>query len=505
MMRVLAIAACVAGCAPTRDARPPTTPAHDDAPPTLEITAPARATITADASVTITGRARAAQVAVNGVVAPLDGAGDFAITLDLAPGTTIVETVARDVAGREVRDVRAVLAGATALVGGDIHHAAGARLGVEAIAALGDTVAGLVEELDLTALFDGTIASRGGSCLGYDVRLTEVDVGDVTLALAPVADALRVTATVADLDLAGTVDYRVGCFGGREAFRIHADSASADGTLGLAVVGSGIASAVRHLHVTVHGLRVDADDLPDAIDDLVADQLAARLPGLLETALGEALPSQIDQALGDLSERSYTALALDRAVAVTAHPAEVSIDDAGVWIALDAAIWVSGAVGGAYVASPATMTSAALGDDDGVSVAIADDLLNAVFAGLWQAGAFDREIPIGPGSIEISAGLPPTATNRDDGTIQLIVGDLLVSVAGASFALTVSTSLSVQVRDGRIQLSIDDTRARAQRLAGDAFDEAKLERLIEGLAEVAEVAVADALATIALPREGDGK
>ena len=52
-----------------------------------------------------------ASIRVNGVTAALEADGDFHLELPLASGVSLVEVVARDRAGNQTRDVRAVLSG----------------------------------------------------------------------------------------------------------------------------------------------------------------------------------------------------------------------------------------------------------------------------------------------------------------------------------------------------------------------------------------------------------
>src|SRR6476469_7436917 len=115
---LLAAAATVAACS-AADSLP-------SEPPTLEITSPQRGASADSTQVTVTGTTtNARKVTVNGAEVSLGSDGSFQTMIDVGTGIGIIETHA--IAGdRDVRDVRAVLAGPLAPTDGSLAAPIGA-------------------------------------------------------------------------------------------------------------------------------------------------------------------------------------------------------------------------------------------------------------------------------------------------------------------------------------------------------------------------------------------
>jgi hypothetical protein len=178
----------------------------------------------------------------------------------------------------------------------------------------------------------------------------------------------------------------------------------------------------------------------------------------------------------------------------------VNLSADGLFFAVDTKVAVTGGEGGMYVSSPSPM-SASLMQSTGVGVAIADDLVNQLFSGLWAAGAIDQTVDIkgqlavlgallddDAASLGISLALPPTVTG--DGTdLALTIGDLMLSVKDASggeiqkIALSVKTTLSAgPTPSGAMTLTIGQPTLYAQIIAqSDVVDRPLTSEQFEGI------------------------
>ncbi len=499
----------------------------DETPPTLEVTTPERGTMSEASTITVTGQVADdsgwTEVHVNGALATITG-DQFTVEVELTPGVEVLETIARDEAGNEARDVRAVLSGQLQPVNSFVSNAVGARIGGEAMGVIGGAVSEIVEGMDLSSMARAynPVASDPGSCLGYEVFIDSVDIADVNLGLSPVQGAIQLDASVTYLDVHGHADYTFSCFDGTEDFRVTVTVVHASGGLGLAVNGYDVYSSVQGLDIGLSNFQLTTENMPGVIEDYVSDEVEARLPGILEGILTDVIPPKVDQLLADMTSKSYSVAALGQNLSIQARPSAVAIDDMGATVAFDGALVVAGSEGASYVATPAPITQQIMGDGGGLSLAIADDTINQLMAGMWASGAMDLSMPIEPGnplglllgadtrSLELQMMLPPTASTSDDGALHLVVGDMIITTrdeAGeelARFAMTIDTSVAASLPGGQIKLKMGETEAWAHILAQSEridpqIEESQLEELIESLAGVVGGSLDEALASVTLP------
>src|SRR5205085_3363737 len=92
------------------------------------------------------------QVVVNGTPATVASDGSFSATIPLAPGATLVHTVATDAAGGVATDTRSVEAGQRMAPGSNIGKAIATQISAAAFAKLAEVASSTISHADLTAL-----------------------------------------------------------------------------------------------------------------------------------------------------------------------------------------------------------------------------------------------------------------------------------------------------------------------------------------------------------------
>ena len=504
----------------------------DEVDPTLTITSPERGALSGQETITVTGTAGddggAVRVTVDGLAADVAADGSFALTFAVPPGIEVVETIAEDAAGNQARDVRAVLAGPLAPTADTVDEAFATRIGPDALTVMAGVVATTVEHLDLAALIggDGPLLDVGGSCVGAEVHLLEVAIGDVAMTMAPIDGAIATAVTVADLEIKLRADYRVSCNDSHVApITIRASAVSVGGQLGLAVTGGDLASSIAGLDIDLAGLDLDVAGLPADVMDLLEGAIENLAPQIMEAMMTETMPAIVDSLLADMTAAGWKVPVLDRDVQIDVAPRAVAIDASGALIALDAGLHVEGDADGRFLSTPAPAAAALAADTPGLAVAISDDVVNQAFAGLWAAGALDLDLPLERGDplgllvgadtrrISLAMSLPPTATVVD-GTLRLAIGDLIVRCedeAGAemtTIAVSFATTMGARVApNGAIELELGEPEVHSQVLSqSDRLDLAitgeNVEDLLLALYDVIGPRANQALSALPIPALG---
>ncbi len=478
-----------------------------DAPPTLEITSPQRGTTIQGDSVQVTGvvtddhDAKKVKVVINQTEVTPAADGTFTATVPIAAGITVLETHATDGGANDVRDVRAVLAGDLAMSDGSKAAPVGARVGAQAFKALGGAMATTIKNLDFATLVQSMnpVYDNGG-CLGAKIDITSLTISDAGVALVPKTGAVDTAVTLDNVVVKLHANFKVACIGGSTTITVKSSRAHIDGDLGLAVAGGKLTSSLAGAAVTLDGFSIDIGGVPGAIESLLKGQARTAAENALTKAVRDRVPAMADSALAGLTAKPFNAKLLGHATKLTVAPAQVNLSADGLFFAVDTKVAVTGGEGGMYVSSPSPM-SASLMQSTGVGVAIADDLVNQLFSGLWAAGAIDQTVDIkgqlavlgallddDAASLGISLALPPTVTG--DGTdLALTIGDLMLSVKDASggeiqkIALSVKTTLSAApTQTGALLLTIGQPKLYAQIIAqSDVVDRPLSSEQFEGI------------------------
>lgn len=470
------------GCGPTG-----TPAAEDSGPPILEIVSPERGTTSPTTSIEITGRAvddiGVAEVSVNGVAAKLDGDGNFAVTLNATEGITLLETVAIDDAGNEARDARAVLAGtlvdlATPVAAGLVGH-----LDSSAMAGLGVIVGDVANGIDWTALaktYNPVAGSGGTSCNSYQAYIDSVSHGgfavDTTAADGGIGGAVRVV----DLDVRGHINWRGLCASGTEEFRVTASAFDLGALIAPRLEGAAIQVGLEDVSARFTNFQLSVSNVPGFVEDHFEPRVRDKIAEIVRDKARELVPPLATDYIGDFLATTHELDLLGRTIGLSVWPTAMSWTTAGGTITLDGVSAVDGAEGGVFLSSPRRAPMDAMLGSTGLAVAVADDVLNQLLAGMWTSGAFaDAMVPLKGDTLDavfgaegtqatITMSLPPVASFDRDGPAQLVIGDLEVEAVAPSgetlarFVVSAEIELTARAGGMGIALSTETGRILAQ-------------------------------------------
>ncbi|MBV8761466.1 MAG: hypothetical protein JO257_29485 [Deltaproteobacteria bacterium] len=497
-----------------------------DKAPVLTVTSPSRGTFADGTSVTVTGTVvddGPVSVTVAGQAASVGKDGTFSATVALPPGISIIETHAVDKGGHDVRDVRAVLAGTTAMTDGTTAAPIGARAGTDALTAIGTSVAHAAEGIDFTAVAQqmNPVYDNGG-CLGAKINITSVDLGAIDVALTPGTDKLSAAVDIANVVVKLHADFKVACIGGSTTITVTSSKAHIKGDLTAGVAGGHIATALPNASVTLDNFNVDVGGVPGAIESLLDGQARTAAQNALTKAIKDKLPGLANNALAGLVAKPVSADILGHAMTASLTPTQVSLTTGGIFVGVSTKLVVAGGEGGTYLAQPAALAPTMLEGTKGFGIALADDLVDQLLGGLWAAGAFDKQLPIGSvgilgtlldpdaATLDIKLSLPPTVTPAG-ADLSLAIGDAIITVQDANgatlqqIALSIKTTLAAgPTQSGKLTLTLGQPEIHAMVVEqADSVSRPLSDAQIEGIVNSAWGVVSDqagtALAKLPMP------
>jgi hypothetical protein len=500
--------------------------AGEDAPPTLEITSPARGTLAEAGQVTVTGLVHddgAVTVTVNGTTVTPAKDGTFTTTLTLDPGVGIVETHATDASGHDVRDVRAVLAGTLAPSDGSVTAPIGAHVGVEALRTIGNAIGTTAEAIDFTAAVQpmNPVYNNTG-CLGAKIDITSIALSNIDVALVPKANAVDTSVAISNVVVRLHADYKAACIGGSTTITVRVAQARIHGDLGVAVTSGKIATSLAGTTVALDGFQLDVSGVPGAVESLFNSKVRDAVANSLTDIIKSKVPPMANAQLTGLLAKPYTVAVLGHDTHVTVAPGKVALSPTGLFVSVDTQLKVDGGEGGMFVSSQMPLTVSVVEQARGLGVAISSDVVNQLFSGLWAADAFDVQLPIDQvgvlaalldgdaRSLDVKISLPPTVTT-EGGQLQLSIGDLIVTVrdaAGAeiqTLALSLRTTLAAEPsQSGKLLLTVGTPEIHAQVLAQSAtvqrpLTDEQVEGIVGGVWGVVGSTAGDALASLPMP------
>ncbi|MDX2086457.1 MAG: Ig-like domain-containing protein [Kofleriaceae bacterium] len=495
-----------------------------DAPPTLEITSPDRGTVSEGEEVTVTGKVAddlpGVRVKINDTEVTPNADGTFSAKVAIRSGISILEAKALDSTGHETRDVRAVLGGKLVPSDGTRAVQVGAQLGSDALATIGGAIAANVEAMDLTAATASmNPVYNNTGCLGARLDITNVAVGSVDVALVPQAGSLDVGIEVADVEITLDAPFKVACIGGSTTITVTVAAARIEGDLALAVASGKLLTTLPTAAVTLEGFDVDVGRVPDAIVGLLEGRARAAAIDALEKVIKDKVPPMANAQLAGLLAKPYVGDVLGRPTTISAIPTAASVTPDGVFLAVDTKLVVAGGEDGMYVSSPSPIAGAMTAGPN-LGVAIADDAVNQLFAGLWAASALDQRLELsGAGalgnlldadtaSVGIELKLPPMVS-ADGDELELVIGDVVITARDAAgtelqqLALSVRSSLFAGVDPhGAIKLTVGEADVHAQVLTQSddrILDDKQLEDIVESAWKVVGSQADKALAHLPMP------
>jgi hypothetical protein len=393
-------------------------------------------------------------VAVEGVAQ--DVAQDaWSARVEVPAGMTSVEVVAAGSDGSEVRESAVVLAGDFAPLSAPLEGGLGLRITADGLAEVLRLSTGLQS---LPTVLEGLVQPGtpvvSGSALGigYDVVLTDLSLGETSIAVGLGDDALTllvdVDGIVADVSVVATVlGADIPFDATLRATRLTVTtpvSVSASGGQvrfvpgSVSVVGEGFALETLGLPSSLVGaIPFVTGALEDAVESAVRDAAQAQAPDLAQ-AVAEAFDlSLTPDVLG-------APLRLDaRVMGVDVTPDAVRLD---VDLDVDGLAEVDGLrYAGVYDRPPATPQYAT---DAPLSLSIHDDVLHRILFEAWRAGLLRETIVLGAdpafdalleglgvaaGTLSLRASLPPILDTASGG-FELVLGavDLILEAPGSA-------------------------------------------------------------------------
>lgn len=501
----------------------------NDLPPILEISSPQRGTFNDSDEVTVTGRVTDDQGGVTVKVGDTEllpaADGSFTATVQVEPGITVLETVAVDVGGNRVRDVRAVLAGAVEATDGSIASPLGARLGPAGLTSVGTAVGDAAEDIDFTAAAKtmNPVYNNTG-CLGARIDITSVSLSNIDVGLAAKTGAIGTNVAIDNVVIRLNANYKVACVGGSTTITVRTTKARISDDLGIGLEAGKLRTSLPSPAVALDGFSVDVGGVPGAIESLLRDEARKAAERALTNVIKSRLPAIADAQLAGMIAKPFNSAVLGHDVTATVAPTKVEITQTGMFVAVDTKVAVTGGEGGTALSTPMAVTSDIIASAPALGVAVSDDLVNQLFAGLWAAGAFDMTLSsdqIGPAAaildddvrtLDVKMSLPPTVTAVPGKGLELALGDLIITgkdSAGADvqrIALSLRTALVAgPTTDNKLTLTTTTPTVFVQVLAESAvvdspLDAMQLEGIVAGVWGLVGGMANDALGKLPMPK-----
>ncbi|HVK89322.1 MAG TPA: hypothetical protein VM513_34605 [Kofleriaceae bacterium] len=501
MLRALAAILLVSavGCAPTTIADDP-----NDQPPTLEVMTPQRGTQAQGSQVTVSGRVTddkpGVKVKINGIEVAPAADGSFSASIDVPAGVSIIETHAIDSKGNDLRDARAVMAGSLAPTDGSLASPLAASISAPALATIGSVLATQAEAIDFTAaaMAMNPIYSNTG-CLGAVLDVQSVSLSNIDVGLVPAAGALEAAVTIDDVAIVLKAKYKVACIGGSTTIRVTSSKARINGALAIAVQGGALATSLPSSSVQLDGFGLDIGGIPGALESLVRGEARKAAEKALTEVIRDQVPPMANDAFANVLAKPFSTSLFGHATTLAITPGQVTLSPSGLFVAVDTKVAVAGGEGGMFVQQSGPVSQTMM-SASGVGVAIANDTVNQLFAGLWAAGALEQDVGLDsiPGlgaildddaaSLSIELLLPPTVGDGS-GALELSIGDMILDVKDASgttiqnIAMSLRTSLDVvPSQTGGIRLTAGQPEIFAQMLVQtEAVDRPLTDMQFEGI------------------------
>lgn len=475
-------------------------------PPVLSVTSPQRSLVQSGAAqLRVEGTVAPGldgtpldKVTVNGVQATVEADGTFHALIDVPAGATLIHTVARDAAGTEAYDTRAVHAGELRAAGSNIARAVAASLSADAFAKLSAAAGPLIEGMDVGAMIkpmqpmirvdDPSDLSQEDCAFarGYIDNLTFTNI-DVSL--TPKQGGITFRAQIDGLDVPGHARYGVLCAKGTMGFRVRATRVIVGGTLLVSPKGTaGFKTDLQSPQVSITGLDIAATsggiagDIVNAVLGML--DLGNKIQGVIALGAQLAMEPLMNQALGALAGPQQLDV-LGKSVTLEVAPAAIGFTPAGGAVQLDMKMGIAGAEGAKFVYTP--NGAPALDAGTSLQLALADDLANEVLSEASALGLFNLSMPKAGGTfdaIALAMTLPPmVSADPADGAMKVILGDTTATfmsqgtpvgkaAVNASIALKITPAsngygVSLELGEPVIHVTTLDDIANATRFADD--------------------------------------
>lgn len=449
--------------------------ATDQRAPLLEVTSPARGMIAGSATtVEVKGTASDAEsglasVSINGTAVSVAQDGTFSAVVPVTPGVMLLHTVAKDRGGNEKADSRSLMAGQLADPAAKVQNGLVARINSETLHALGDIGAEEVNGTDLGAVAQGfnPIANKGFTCLNVQVYVDTIDKSMVVMDLTPVVGGIAWDATIYDLDVEMSSQFKALCIGGSAGISLTASSYHLSGVLDMGLSGGQVSAAVASAQGGFNDFQLSVGIIPSSVLNLIPD-LDQKVANVITSQMEAKVPEMVQRYLGGYGySKTITLMGNDLELLVA--PTTIDFNATGGTVVMDTTFKITGNNGGAgYPIIPAPMPSMPQTDapGDGFRLAVNDNAMNQLLNAFWATGIFDRSIDLagnsGSGlaglvdSVELYLPYPPiVSTAIGSSAVTVTVGDLTVVAKKDGLAVT-KVAISAQIG---LQPYVDSTGA----------------------------------------------
>jgi hypothetical protein len=500
--------------------------------PTLEVDTPTRGTTVNGSSVTVTGKASGdgITVTVDGNAVAVGDDGSFSTMITVASGISVIETDATDSAGTKLTDTRAVLAGTLATSDGSVAAPIGAYASAAALTMIGNAVASDAKSIDFTDLAKAVNPVYNDSgCPGVVVNITSVSIGNIDVGLTPSSSGLAAAVTLDNVTVKLSAAFQAGvvfCVDGSDTVTVSASAIHVNGDLGLDVSSGKLATTLTNPSVTMDGFNLSVGDVPSAIVDLFQSAAQSKVQSALSSAIESKVPGLANARLASLLAQPVSEDVLGVETQLDVTPTAATISASGLFVSANVKVTVSGGSGGTFVDDAMPITMSLLSSSHDLGVAIANDLANQLFAGLWAAGAFDKTVPVSTISLlaalldpnatqlQVSLSLPPTVSSDANGDLQLAIGDALILVEDSAgnelqqIALSLTTAMAATpASSGALALTLATPTVYAQVL-GQVNDGSRqltgtqVQGIVTGVWGIVSQQASGALAKLPMPSVG---
>jgi hypothetical protein len=365
---------------------------------------------------------------------------------------------------------------------------------------------------------------NNGGCLGAVVNITSVSVGNISVDFTPKAGALGTAVTIDNVTVKLSAAWKVACLGSTDTITVSSSAAHVNGDLSVAVAGGKISTSLSGLSVSLDGFNLSVGGIPSQVVDLFKSTVQSKVQDALQSAIQSKVPPIANTALAGLIANGFDTSILGLDTKLSIAPKAVTVASSGLLVEVDSKVLVAGGTGGMFLVQPAPSASMLSSSTRNLGVAIANDLLNQLLAGLWAGGAFDRTVSVSSlgalaalldgdaSQLEVSISLPPTVTTDGTGNLQLSIGDAIVSIKDASgtelqkVALSVQTGLAAgPTQAGSLSLALGTPTVYAQVL-GQVDDGSRpltnmqVEGIVTGVWGIFSQQASDAIGKLPMPQ-----
>ncbi len=479
---MVALAASI-GCASTED-RP-----TDIAPPALILESPPRGAILGDVkTVRVRGRVTdpesgVAWVRIQGQSVALQSDGSFDSEIPVQPGLFRLDVWTSDERGNQIRDSRSVLIGAPLDTIGLVKNAVHIRAGRGSFERLSRAVTEYVRSgaIRSAVVAHNPIVERSGDCWAVAVNVNNINSDAVGVTIRPVLGGLQVTARVTKLVADLSANLNLSCEGGpvppgKPHFRgnLDIDDAVVVAEVQLGAKDGRINVAVDSINVRINDDDpFDVDNFPDWVLDLYLSDLEEQVASALMTGASDLIEEYVRPTLNQLEAGTRDLMFLGIQMLVKVNPTEFEIDYDGARVTLAVGLEFPMFPDLLTVATPRAIDRAALmSPNDGLRIAVSDDIINHFLAALWSTDMFRtvslRDTPLEDylnlDRLEMRPLLAPQTTGENNQhRANLQVGDLMVSAIDK--AENVVSEIAVT---GEVGLSLTGAQEGRLRLQGDS-------------------------------------